>query len=75
MVSIGQYEVRSKTEEDSDNRSYGTHTLPKKFWTIKAGTNCLNDDAFKKRRREKKHRYEQNKIARMDENRNRSSRT
>lgn len=54
---------------DEEKLSYGTHTLPKKFWTIKEGENLLRDPAYRARREAKKVRHEKNKIEKGERNR------
>jgi len=54
---------------DEDRLSYGTHTLPKKFWTIPEGSNLLRDSAYRARREAKKVRHEQNKAVKAEKNR------
>jgi hypothetical protein len=49
--------------------SYGTHTLPKKFWTIPEGKNCLKDPAYRARRAAKKERHDKRQIEIAERNR------
>ena len=53
--------------EDSIN--YGTHTLPKKFWTSGKGS-ILHDEAFRARRHAKAQRTAGNKAVKAEVNRN-----
>ena len=59
---------------DENEIGYGTHTLPRKFWTIKEGTNLLKDPEYRARREAKKIRHEQNKAEKAEKNRDDKSR-
>lgn len=53
---------------DEDRLSYGTHTLPQKFWTSgKPG--LLKDPAYRERREAKRVRHYQNQLAKAEANR------
>jgi len=72
MSSIGRLSITSlKGDDEPENVHYGTHTLPKKFWTIKPGTNALADPAYQARRAAKRIRHQHNLDAAAAENRER----
>lgn len=49
---------------------YGTHTLPRKFWTVvKEGENLLRSKAFLERRAAKNARHLDNKATKAEQNR------
>lgn len=56
-----------KPEMAYEPLSYGTHTLPKKFWTAEFG--ILITESFRQRKAAKRARLDDNRARRAEENR------
>jgi hypothetical protein len=71
MSSISNIPMETKVVASDDGISYGTHTMPREFWTSTKGS-ILRDPDFKARRAAKSARHAQNKAEKAEANNKRA---